>query len=217
MIKAKNIHHQYKDLEVLRGINLEINKGEFVSIIGASGAGKTTLLQILGTLDKPSSGTVKINNQDITQLSEKELSLFRCNQIGFIFQFHNLLPEFTALENVCLPAFIAGNDRKSAEDRGRELLSLLKIENRSKHKPNEMSGGEQQRVAVARALINKPSIILADEPSGNLDSKNALELHNLLIELNKNLQQTIAVVTHNKELSDITDRCFEIHDGLIKK
>lgn len=217
MIKAENIHHQYEDLEVLKGINLEINQGEFVSIIGASGAGKTTLLQILGTLDKPSSGTVKINNQDITQLSEKELSLFRCNQIGFIFQFHNLLPEFTALENVCLPAFIAGNDRKSAEDRGRELLSLLKIENRSKHKPNEMSGGEQQRVAVARALINKPSIILADEPSGNLDSKNALELHNLLIELNKNLQQTIAVVTHNKELSDITDRCFEIHDGLIKK
>ena len=217
MIKAENIHHQYEDLEVLRGINLEINQGEFVSIIGASGAGKTTLLQILGTLDKPSSGTVKINNQDITQLSEKELSLFRCNQIGFVFQFHNLLPEFTALENICLPGFIAGKDKKSTENKARELLSLLNIENRSRHKPNEMSGGEQQRVAVARALINKPSIILADEPSGNLDSKNALELHNLLIELNKNLKQTIAVVTHNKELSDITDRCFEIHDGVIKK
>ena len=217
MIKAENIHHQYEDLEVLKDINLEIEQGEFVSIIGASGAGKTTLLQILGTLEKPSSGTVKINNQDITQLSEKELSLFRCNQIGFVFQFHNLLPEFTALENICLPGFIAGKDKKSTENQARELLSLLNIENRSKHKPNEMSGGEQQRVAVARALINKPSIILADEPSGNLDSKNALELHNLLIELNKNLKQTIAVVTHNKELSDITDRRFEIHDGLIKK
>ena len=215
MIKANNIHLSFGDLEVLKGVNLHIEKGEFISIVGASGAGKTTLLHILGTLENSNTGSVWINNTDITNLSDKELSIFRNENIGFVFQFHNLLVEFTALENVCLPAFIKGENRKVVEERALELLKLLNIENRKDHKPNELSGGEQQRVAVARALINSPSIILADEPSGNLDSKNAEDLHNLLLKLNKELNQTIVVVTHNNKLANITERKLEIKDGII--
>ena len=215
MIKAENITLNYGELKVLKGVNLHIKEGEFVSIIGASGAGKTTLLQILGTLENPTSGSVWINNTDITKLSDKNLSVFRNENIGFVFQFHNLLVEFTALENVCLPAFIKGENRKKVEQRALKLLKLLNIENRKEHKPNELSGGEQQRVAVARSLINNPKIILADEPSGNLDSKNAKDLHNLLLKLNKELNQTIVVVTHNKTLANITSRKLEIKDGII--
>ena len=216
MIKANNIHLSFGDLEVLKGVNLHIKKGEFVSIVGASGAGKTTLLQILGTLEKPTSGSVLIDGIMISNSSDNQLSKFRNNNIGFVFQFHNLLAEFTALENVCLPAFIAGKNKLETEKRAMELLTLLNIENRSSHKPSELSGGEQQRVAVARALINSPSIILADEPSGNLDSKNAEELHNLLLKLNKELNQTIVVVTHNNKLANITGRKLEIKDGVIE-
>ena len=215
MIKANNIHLSFGDLEVLKGVNLHIKEGEFISIVGASGAGKTTLLHILGTLENSNTGSVWINNTDITNLSDKELSIFRNENIGFVFQFHNLLVEFTALENVCLPAFIKGENRKEVEERALELLKLLNIENRKDHKPNELSGGEQQRVAVARALINSPSVILADEPSGNLDSKNAEDLHNLLLKLNKELNQTIVVVTHNNKLANITGRKLEIKDGII--
>ena len=217
MIKAKDIHLNYGELKVLKGVNLNIEKGDFVSIIGSSGAGKTTLLQLLGTLENPTKGSIVINETDITKLSDKELSSFRNKNIGFIFQFHNLLVEFTALENVCLPAFIKGEKRKEVEERALELLKLLNIENRKDHKPNELSGGEQQRVAVARALINNPTIILADEPSGNLDSKNAEELHNLLLKLNKEMGQTIVVVTHNNKLANITHKKLEIKDGVIKK
>ena len=216
MIKANNIHLSFGDLEVLKGVNLHIKEGEFISIVGASGAGKTTLLHILGTLENSNTGSVWINNTDITNLSDKELSIFRNENIGFVFQFHNLLVEFTALENVCLPAFIKGENRKEVEERALKLLKLLNIENRKDHKPNELSGGEQQRVAVARALINSPSIILADEPSGNLDSKNAEDLHNLLLKLNKELNQTIVVVTHNNKLANITGRKLEIKDGVIE-
>ena len=215
MIKAENITLNYGELEVLKGVNLHIKEGEFISIIGASGAGKTTLLHILGALENSNTGSVWINNTNITNLSDKGLSIFRNENIGFVFQFHNLLVEFTALENVCLPAFIKGENRKVVEKRALELLKLLNIENRKDHKPNELSGGEQQRVAVARALINSPSIILADEPSGNLDSKNAEELHNLLLKLNKELNQTIVVVTHNNKLANITGRKLEIKDGII--
>ena len=215
MIKAKDIHLNYGELKVLKGVNLNIEKGDFVSIVGSSGAGKTTLLQLLGTLENPTEGSIVINGTHITKLSDQELSSFRNKNIGFIFQFHNLLVEFTALENVCLPAFIKGENRREVEERALELLKLLNIENRKDHKPNELSGGEQQRVAVARALINNPSIILADEPSGNLDSKNAEDLHNLLSKLNKELNQTIVVVTHNNSLSNITNRKLEIKDGII--
>jgi len=215
MIKANNIQLNYGDLKVLKGVNLHIKKGEFVSIVGSSGAGKTTLLQILGTLENPTYGEVIIDGTDITKLKDKGLSEFRNKNIGFVFQFHNLLTEFTTLENVCLPAFIKGENKKEVEKRAMELLTLLNIENRSSHKPSELSGGEQQRVAVARALINSPSIILADEPSGNLDSKNAKELHNLLLKLNKERNQTIVVVTHNNELANITNRKLEIRDGII--
>ena len=217
MIKAKDIHLNYGELKVLKGVNLNIEKGDFVSIVGSSGAGKTTLLQLIGTLENPTEGSIEINGTDITKLSDQELSSFRNKNIGFIFQFHNLLVEFTALENVCLPAFIKGEKRKEVEERALELLKLLNIENRKDHKPNELSGGEQQRVAVARALINNPSIILADEPSGNLDSKNAEELHNLLLKLNKEMGQTIVVVTHNNKLANITHKKLEIKDGVIKK
>lgn len=217
MIKAKDIHLNYGELKVLKGVNLNIEKGDFVSIVGSSGAGKTTLLQLLGTLENPTEGSIVINGTHITKLSDQELSSFRNKNIGFIFQFHNLLVEFTALENVCLPAFIKGENRREVEERALELLKLLNIENRKDHKPNELSGGEQQRVAVARALINNPSIILADEPSGNLDSKNAEELHNLLLKLNKEMGQTIVVVTHNNELANITHKKLEIKDGVIKK
>ncbi|MAR39663.1 MAG: lipoprotein-releasing system ATP-binding protein LolD [Flavobacteriales bacterium] len=217
MIKVKDIHLNYGELKVLKGVNLNIEKGDFVSIVGSSGAGKTTLLQLIGTLENPTEGSIEINGTDITKLSDQELSSFRNKNIGFVFQFHNLLAEFTALENVCLPAFLNGENRKDVEQRALELLKLLNIENRKDHKPNELSGGEQQRVAVARALINSASIILADEPSGNLDSKNAEELHNLLLKLNKDMGQTIVVVTHNNNLANITQKKIEIKDGVIKK
>jgi lipoprotein-releasing system ATP-binding protein len=215
MISAKNIHYSYDNLEVLKGVDLHIKKGEFVSIVGASGAGKTTLLQLLGTLDDVQTGSLVINNREVNTLSQKELASFRNKEIGFVFQFHNLLVEFTALENVCLPAFIAGTDKKIAEQKGLELLKLLGISDRANHKPDELSGGEQQRVAVARALINSPSIILADEPSGNLDSKNAEELHNLFLKLNKDLGQTFVIITHNKELANLGSRKLEMKDGKI--
>ena len=215
MIIAKDIHYSYDKLEVLKGVNLHIKQGEFVSIIGASGAGKTTLLQLLGTLDDVQKGTLTINDKEVNTLSQKELASFRNKEIGFVFQFHNLLVEFTALENVCLPAFIAGTDKKKAEQKGLELLALLGLTDRANHKPDELSGGEQQRVAVARALINSPSIILADEPSGNLDSKNAEELHNLFLKLNKELGQTFVIITHNKELANLGSRKLEMKDGKI--
>ena len=215
MIKAKNIYYSYGKLEVLKGLNIEINKGEFISIIGDSGAGKTTLLQLLGTLENIQSGTLTINNIEPKKLSNFELAKFRNQEIGFIFQFHNLLNEFTALENICLPAFINGTPKQEAESMGLELLELLKISNKADFCPNELSGGEQQRVAVARALINSPSIILADEPSGNLDSKNAKELYEIFIDLNKKKSQTIVVITHNLELAKAADKIIEIKDGKI--
>jgi len=215
MIKANNIQYSYGKLEVLKGVNLHIKKGEFVSITGTSGAGKTTLLQLLGTLDEIQKGSLIINNKEVNTLSQKELASFRNKEIGFVFQFHNLLVEFTALENVCLPAFIGGTDKKKAEQKGLELLALLGLTDRANHKPDELSGGEQQRVAVARALINSPSIILADEPSGNLDSKNAEELHNLFLKLNKELGQTFIIITHNQELANLGSRKLEMKDGKI--
>jgi lipoprotein-releasing system ATP-binding protein len=215
MIKANNIYYSYGSLEVLKGVNLHIKKGEFVSITGASGAGKTTLLQLLGTLDKIQTGSLIINNKEVKTLNQKELASFRNREIGFVFQFHNLLVEFTALENVCLPAYVAGTDKKQAEQKGLELLALLGLTDRANHKPDELSGGEQQRVAVARALINSPSIILADEPSGNLDSKNAEELHNLFLKLNKELGQTFVIITHNKQLANLGTRKLEMTDGEI--
>jgi lipoprotein-releasing system ATP-binding protein len=216
MITAKNIHKFYGDLEVLKGINLHIEKGEIVSIIGASGAGKTTLLQILGTLDKMSPKTdssLIINNVKTETLSETALAKFRNNHIGFIFQFHQLLPEFTAVENVCIPALIKNTGKAEAEKRAKELLDFLGLSSRYDHKPSELSGGEQQRVAVARALMNKPAIIFADEPSGNLDSESAENLHNLFFKLRKEFGQTFVIVTHNKELADMADRKIVMRDG----
>ncbi|KRO52234.1 MAG: lipoprotein ABC transporter ATP-binding protein [Cryomorphaceae bacterium BACL11 MAG-121001-bin54] len=215
MITAKNIHYSYDNLKVLKGVDLNIKKGEFVSIVGASGAGKTTLLHLLGTLDKIQEGSLLINGKETKHFSEKEVSKFRNQEIGFVFQFHNLLNEFTALENICLPAYLNGTPKKEAEKKGLELLNLLNLYNRAEHKPDELSGGEQQRVAVARALINSPSILLADEPSGNLDSKNADELHQLFLKLNKETSQTIVVITHNKELAKLAHRTLEIKDGKI--
>ena len=215
MIKANNIQYAYGNLEVLKGVDLHIKKGEFVSIVGVSGAGKTTLLQLLGTLDDMQAGSLIINKQEVNKLSQNELAKFRNKEIGFVFQFHNLLVEFTALENVCLPAFIAGTNRKTAEEKGLALLKLLGLSDRANHKPDELSGGEQQRVAVARALINSPSIVLADEPSGNLDSKNADELHNLFLKLNKDLGQTFVIITHNKALANLGSRKIEMKDGKI--
>lgn len=216
MITAKNIHLQYGKLKVLNGLNLHIHKGDFVSIIGSSGAGKTSLLNLLGSLETPSEGTIIIDDTEITSLSDKKLSLFRNENIGFVFQFHNLLDEFTALENVCLPAFISKKKKVEVEKRALELLSILNIKERKDHKPNQLSGGEQQRVAIARALINNPSILLADEPTGNLDSKNSKIIHELLLKLNRELRQTIVVVTHKKELANITHKKLEIKDGVIK-
>jgi len=215
MIEAKQIKYSYGNLEVLKGVDLQIKKGEFVSIVGASGAGKTTLLQLLGTLDNIQSGTLKIRGKELNTLSQKELAQFRNQEIGFVFQFHNLLNEFTALENVCLPSYINGTNKKEAEQKGLEILELLGLKDRAEHKPDELSGGEQQRVAVARALINSPSILLADEPSGNLDSKNADDLHQLFIKLNTELEQTFVVITHNSKLADLAHRKLEMKDGKI--
>jgi len=217
MITVKNIHLQYEKLKVLKGLNLHIQKGDFVSIIGSSGAGKTSLLNLLGSLESPTEGTIIINGTDITSLSEKKLSLFRNENIGFVFQFHNLLDEFTALENVCIPAFIAKKKKNEVEKRALKLLNVLNIKERKDHKPSQLSGGEQQRVAIARALINKPSILLADEPTGNLDSKNSKIIHELLLKLNRELEQTIIVVTHNEDLANITQKKFEIKEGVIKR
>jgi lipoprotein-releasing system ATP-binding protein len=215
MIEAKQIKYSYGNLEVLKGVDLQIKKGEFVSIVGASGAGKTTLLQLLGTLDDIQSGTLKIRGKELNTLSQKELAQFRNQEIGFVFQFHNLLNEFTALENVCLPSYINGTNKKEAEQKGLELLELLGLKDRAEHKPDELSGGEQQRVAVARALINSPSILLADEPSGNLDSKNADDLHQLFLKLNTELEQTFVVITHNSKLADLAHRKLKMKDGKI--
>jgi lipoprotein-releasing system ATP-binding protein len=215
MLKAKNIHKSYGQLQILKGVDLEVGQGEIVTIVGASGAGKSTLLNILGTLDRPDNGKLYIDNTEVSGLNNKALSAFRNQRIGFIFQFHHLLGEFDAIENVCIPAFIAGTQRKEAENRAIMLLKLLGLGDRLNHKPNELSGGEQQRVAVARALINNPSIIFADEPSGNLDSANSLELHELFIKLRKEFNQTFVIVTHNKELADMSDRTVSMKDGLI--
>ena len=218
MIKANNIHKYYGDLHVLKGVNLHIRKGEIVSVVGSSGAGKTTLLHILGTLDhieKKANSSLQINNTTINTLSEKQLSKFRNEHIGFIFQFHQLLPEFTALENVCIPAFIANKNKIETEKRAAELLSFLGLSDRENHKPNELSGGEQQRVAVARALINNPSVIFADEPSGNLDSESAENLHNLFFELRDKFNQTFVIVTHNETLANMADRKLVMKDGII--
>ncbi|WP_275314812.1 ABC transporter ATP-binding protein [Tenacibaculum bernardetii] len=218
MIIAKNIHKHYGEVEILKGVNLHIKKGEIVAIVGPSGAGKTTLLQILGTLDKPQVNKnyeLLVNNSAIKGLSDKEVSSFRNKHIGFIFQFHQLLPEFTALENVCIPAFIGGKSKIATEKRAKELLSFLGLSHRENHKPNELSGGEQQRVAVARALINEPSVIFADEPSGNLDSTSAENLHNLFFELRDKFGQTFVLVTHNKELAKMADRTLTMKDGVI--
>ncbi len=218
MIKAHNIHKYYDSLQVLKGVDLHIEKGEIVSIVGASGAGKTTLLQILGTLDKPSveSGTsLYINGEDILNKNDKMLSKFRNNHLGFIFQFHQLLPEFTALENVCIPAYIAGKDKSETEKEAKKLLDYLGLSHRIDHKPNALSGGEQQRVAVARALINKPLVIFADEPSGNLDTASAENLHQLFFKLREEFGQTFVIVTHNEELANMADRKLVMVDGLI--
>ncbi|MFI1772137.1 ABC transporter ATP-binding protein [Thalassobellus citreus] len=218
MIQAKNIHKYYGDLQVLKGVDIHIKKGEVISIVGASGAGKTTLLQILGTLDrayKKEDFQLSINNIDISSLNDKALAKFRNEHIGFIFQFHQLLPEFTALENVCLPAFIKGTKKADAEKRAKELLDFLGLSHRYSHKPNELSGGEQQRVAVARALINNPALIFADEPSGNLDSESAENLHSLFFKLRDEFGQTFVIVTHNEELANLADRKLVMVDGNI--
>ncbi len=217
MIKAENIRKTFGKLEVLKGIDLEIQQGEIVSVVGPSGAGKTTLLQILGTLLKPDSGDIRIAGTDIVKLNPKNLAHFRNNNIGFVFQFHHLLPEFSALENICLPAYIKGTSKKEAAKEAERLLDLLQLSERKKHKPNEMSGGEQQRVAVARALINNPAVVLADEPSGNLDTQNKETLHHLFLSLRKELKQTFVIVTHNDSLAAVSDRSIHLVDGIISK
>lgn len=215
MLTGKNIYKRYGTVEVLRGVDIDIQKGEIVSIVGSSGAGKSTLLHILGTLDKADRGVVQLNGLEITSLQGKKLADFRNKNIGFVFQFHHLLPEFTALENVCIPGWLAGKKKKSVEDRAMELLGLLKLSERIENKPNQMSGGEQQRVAVARALINDPSVVFADEPTGNLDSANAKELHQLFFDLRKKFNQTFLIVTHNEELAQLSDRVLHMKDGKI--
>lgn len=216
MIKATNIHKSFGDLEVLRGVDLSVSKGEIVSIVGPSGAGKTTLLQILGTLDKPNEGQVQVDGIDFNRLNSNELALFRNRHIGFIFQFHQLLPEFTAIENVIIPALIGKTSVRQATERAVELLNFLQLGDRLQHKPSELSGGEKQRVAVARALINNPALILADEPSGSLDTKNKEELHKLLFELRDKFNLTVVIVTHDKELARLCDRTIGMKDGLIE-
>ena len=213
MIQVQNIFKSYGSLQVLKDVSLEIRQGEVVSIVGASGAGKTTLLQIMGTLDRPDSGTVKIKDTDITRLSERDLSRFRNQNIGFVFQFHNLLPEFTAMDNVCMPALIGGKTMEQAKPEAMSLLEFLNLADRASHKPSELSGGEQQRVAVARALMNNPAVVLADEPSGNLDSVHARELHELFFRLRDHYRQTFVIVTHNRELAEMSDRQITIKDG----
>lgn len=216
MIEGKAIRKNYGKLEVLKGVDVEIKASEVVSIVGSSGAGKTTLLTILGTLDRPGSGEILFDNTNITSLNEKKLAAFRNQYIGFVFQFHHLLPEFTALENICIPAFINKTSKKEAERKAFELLELLNLKERSDHKPSELSGGEQQRIAVARAFINSPKVIFADEPSGNLDSENAHNLHQLFFRLRDELKQTIVVVTHNETLANMADRKLVMKDGLIQ-
>jgi lipoprotein-releasing system ATP-binding protein len=215
MLKAQSIHKSYGKLHILKGVDFEVEKGEIVTIVGQSGAGKSSLLNILGTLDRPDSGRLFIENQELNQLSNKNLSVFRNLKIGFIFQFHHLLSEFDAIENVCIPAFIAGLSRSDAEKRATNLLEMLGLSDRMKHKPNELSGGEQQRVAVARALVNNPALIFADEPSGNLDSTNARELHELFLRLRNDFKQTFVIVTHNEDLAALSDRKVLMKDGLI--
>lgn len=215
MINARNIQKSFGNLKVLKGISLDVAKGEIVSIVGASGAGKSTLLHIIGTLDHADGGDIQLNGIEVTRLTERKISEFRNKHIGFVFQFHQLLPEFTALENICIPAYIAGENRKSAERRGYELLEFMNLTDRAMHKPAELSGGEQQRVAVARALINNPSVILADEPSGNLDSASAVDLHNLFFRLRDTYRQTYVIVTHNLDLANMADRKLTIKDGVI--
>jgi lipoprotein-releasing system ATP-binding protein len=215
MIKTESITKSYSTLQVLKGIDLNISQGQIVTIVGASGAGKTTFLQIIGTLSKPDGGRVWINGVDVHHLNERELAKFRNQHIGFVFQFHHLLPEFNALENVCIPAFINNQSRKKAEAKATEILTFLGLEHRLNHRPEELSGGEQQRVAVARALINDPLVIFADEPSGNLDSKNKQELHNLFFSLRDKFNQTFVIVTHDMTLAEMSDRMIRMHDGRI--
>lgn len=215
ILKANNISKSYNDLQVLKNVELDLMNNEVVSIVGASGAGKSTLLHILGTLDKPDAGSLTINGYDVVALSANKLAKFRNGQLGFVFQFHNLLPEFSAIENVCLPGFISGKPDAEVKSRGKELLEILGIGARANHRPSELSGGEQQRVAVARALINDPNIVFADEPSGNLDSKNAEQLHKLFFDLRDQFKKTFVIVTHNEELAELSDRKVEIKDGSI--
>jgi lipoprotein-releasing system ATP-binding protein len=215
LIRAEKITKSFGSLQVLKGIDLNVEKGKIHSVVGASGAGKTTLLQILGTLSRPDSGNLYFEGKNISQFSEKEIAVFRNRQIGFVFQFHHLLPEFTALENVCIPAFIARTSKAEAEKRALELLGYLGLSERKEHKPSELSGGERQRVAVARALINSPSVVLADEPSGNLDSENRHELHELLFRLRDDFGQTFIIVTHDDGFADRSDQIFHIKDGIL--
>lgn len=215
MIEANNIYKSFGNVDVIKGIDIHIDKGEIVTIVGASGAGKSTLLQIIGTLEKADKGDVFINGQNVNKLGQKALAAFRNKNIGFVFQFHHLLPEFTALENICIPAFIAGESKSNALSKATKLLNYLNLTERANHKPSMLSGGEQQRVAVARALINNPSVILADEPSGNLDSQNAKELHELFFKLREQTGQTFVIVTHNPELAQMADRILTIKDGKI--
>ena len=216
MLTGKNIYKRYGSLEVLRGVNLEINAGEVVAIVGPSGCGKSTLLHILGSLDKADMGEIVINNTGLSLLSGNKLAAFRNKHIGFVFQFHHLLPEFTALENVCIPGWLAGRNRNEVKEKAEGLLKLLGLVDRNENKPNQLSGGEQQRVAVARALINNPDIVFADEPTGNLDSANAQELHQLFFDLRKQFNQTFLIVTHNEELSQLSDRVLHMKDGRIE-